>query len=50
MENADLANGNILSDKMKINLHMLGTLMLNIVGGEVHGANVVTVDKGAPRW
>jgi hypothetical protein len=46
----DLVNGNILSDKMKINLHMLGMLMLNMVGGEVHGANVVTIDKGAPRW
>jgi hypothetical protein len=45
----DLADDNILSDKMKINLHMLGVLMLNEVGGEVHDADVVTVDKGAPR-
>jgi hypothetical protein len=37
------------SDKMEINLHMLGALMLNVVGGEVHSANVVAVDKGAPR-
>jgi hypothetical protein len=49
MEDADLADDNLLSDKMKINLHMLGALMLNGVGGEVHGADVVTVDKGAPR-
>jgi hypothetical protein len=49
MEDADLADGNLLSDKMKINLHMLGALMLNGVGGEVHGADVVAVDKGAPR-
>jgi hypothetical protein len=49
MEDADLANDNILSDKMKINLHMLSALMLNGVGGEVHDADVVTVDKGAPR-
>jgi hypothetical protein len=34
---------------MKINLHMLDALMLNMVGGEVHGADVVVVDKGAPR-
>jgi hypothetical protein len=40
---------NLLSDKMKINLHMLGALMLNRVGGEVHGADITTVDKGAPR-
>jgi hypothetical protein len=50
MEDADLADGNLLSDKMKINLHMLGALMLNEVGGEVHGADVVAVGNGAPRW
>jgi hypothetical protein len=33
MEDADLTNGYLLSDKMKINLHMLGALMLNVVGG-----------------
>jgi hypothetical protein len=49
MEDTDLAGGNLLSDKMKINLHMLGALMLNGVGGEVHDADVVAVDMGAPR-
>jgi hypothetical protein len=49
MEDADLTDGNLLSDKIKINLHMLGVLMLNGVGGEVHGADIVTVDEGAPR-
>jgi hypothetical protein len=29
MEDADLTDGNLLSDKMKINLYMLGALMLN---------------------
>jgi hypothetical protein len=38
-----------LSDKMKINLHMFGALMLNGVGGEVHGADVVTVDESVLR-
>jgi hypothetical protein len=28
---------------------MLGALMLNGVGGEVHGVDVVAVDKAAPR-
>jgi hypothetical protein len=32
---------------MQVNLHMLRPLMLNQVGGEVHGADVVAVDKGA---
>jgi hypothetical protein len=49
MEDADLTDGNFLLDKMKINLHMLGTLMLNEVSEEVHGADVVAVDKSAPR-
>jgi hypothetical protein len=49
MEDVDLADGNLISDKMKINFHMLATLMLNEVGREVNGADVVAVDKGAPR-
>jgi hypothetical protein len=48
MEDADLTDDNLLSDKMKINLHMLGALMLNGVGGEVHGADIITIDKCAP--
>jgi hypothetical protein len=49
MEDADLTDGNLFSDKIKINLYMLGALMLNGVGGEAHGTNVIVVDKGAPR-
>jgi hypothetical protein len=49
MEDADLTDGNLLSDKIKINLHMLGALMLNGVGGEVHDVDIVAVDKCAPR-
>jgi hypothetical protein len=44
-----LTDGDLLSDKMEINLHMLGVLMLNRFGGEVHGADVDTVDKSASR-
>jgi hypothetical protein len=47
MEDADLTDGNVLSDKMKINLHMLRALILNGVAGEVHGADVVAVDESA---
>jgi hypothetical protein len=49
MEYADLTDDDSLSDKMKINLHRFGALMLNGVGGEVHGTDVVTVDESAPR-
>jgi hypothetical protein len=47
MEDADFTNGNFLSDEMKINLHLFHALMLNGVGGEVHGPDVVTVDESA---
>jgi hypothetical protein len=49
MEYVDLTDGDSLSNKMKINLHMFGVLMLNGVGGEVHNADVVAVDESAPR-
>jgi hypothetical protein len=49
MEDADLVDGNLLSDKMKINLHMFDALMLNGVGGEVYNDDVVIVENGAPR-
>jgi hypothetical protein len=32
---------------MQVNLHMLRPLMLNRVGGEVHGADVVAVNERA---
>jgi hypothetical protein len=32
---------------MQVNLHMLRPLMLNLAGGEVHYADVVTVDERA---
>jgi hypothetical protein len=49
MEYTDLTDDDSLSDKMKINFHMFSALMLNGVGGEVHDADVVTVDESAPR-
>jgi hypothetical protein len=48
MEDVDLTDGYFLSDKMKINLHMLHELMLNRVGGEVHDTDIVVVDESAP--
>jgi hypothetical protein len=49
MEDTDLTDDNLLSHKMKINIYMLGALMLNGVGGEIHDADIVAVDKCAPR-
>jgi hypothetical protein len=48
MEDADLTDGDLFSDEVKINLYMLGTLVLNGVVGEVHGTYVVAVDERTP--
>jgi hypothetical protein len=39
----------VLVDEVEINLDMLGALVLNEVGGEVDGADIVTVDQSGPR-
>jgi hypothetical protein len=44
MENADFTKGDSFSDKVQINLDVFGSLMLNRVGGEVNGADIITVD------
>jgi hypothetical protein len=49
MEDANLTDDNLLLNKMEINLHMLGALMLNEIGEDVHDTDVIAVDKDAPR-
>jgi hypothetical protein len=48
MEDVDLTDGNLFSGEVKINLHMLGALVLNGVVGEVHDTYVVAVDERTP--
>jgi hypothetical protein len=48
VEDTNAPNGNALTDKVKINLNMLGALVLNGVGGEVDGANIVAIDQSDP--
>ena len=36
-----------VAHEMQVNLHMLRPLMLDGVGGEIHGADVVAVDEYA---
>ena len=36
-----------VAHEMQVNLHMLRPLMLDGVGGEIHGADVVAVDERA---
>jgi hypothetical protein len=47
MENPNITNSHLVTNEMEVNLHMLRPLMLNRVGGEVHGADVVAVDERA---
>jgi hypothetical protein len=47
MEDPNIIDNNTVTNKVQVNLHMLHPLMLDRVGGEVHGADVVTVDERA---
>jgi hypothetical protein len=48
VENTNITDSNALTDKVEINLNMLGALVLNGVGGEVDGTDVITVDQSDP--
>ena len=43
-----IIDGNLLSNKVKINLNVLCALMLDWVGGHVGSTNVVTIHKCGP--
>ena len=47
MEYANIADGDPVAHEVQVDLHMLRPLMLNGVGGEIHGADVVAVDEHA---
>jgi hypothetical protein len=47
VQDMDITDGNTLTDEMEVDLDVLCTLVLNGVGGEVDGADVVTVDESA---
>ena len=50
MHDADITNSNTLPHEVKIDLNVLGVLMLDRVGGYVDSADVVTIDqRGALR-
>jgi hypothetical protein len=49
MEDTNVPDGNTLTDKVKINLNILGALVLNGVGGEVDNADIIAVDQSGPR-
>jgi len=45
MHDADITNCNTLPHKVKINLNVLGALMLDGIAGHVDGVDVVAVDQ-----
>jgi hypothetical protein len=49
MKNTHISDGYTLADEVEVEIIMLRALVLDVVGGEVHGTDVVTVDKCAPR-
>jgi len=44
VQDADFTEGDSFSNEVQVDLNMLGSLMLNRVGGEVNGADIITVD------
>jgi hypothetical protein len=48
VKDTNVPDGNAFVDKVKINLNMFGALVLNWVGGEVDGADVIVVDQSGP--
>jgi hypothetical protein len=47
MLDADIIDDNKFPNEVEVDLDMLCTLMLNGVGGEVDGTDIVTVDESA---
>jgi hypothetical protein len=47
VQDADITDGNAFPEEVEVDLDMFCTLVLNRVGGEVDGADVVTVDESA---
>ena len=45
MQNTDMAKSHLIPNKMDIKLNVLGATMMNRVGGEVDGGDVVVVNK-----
>jgi hypothetical protein len=46
MENSDITKSNMLADKVKVNLNVLGTLVLDWIRRYVDCADVVAIHQG----
>jgi hypothetical protein len=49
VQDADITDGNTFPNEVEVDLNMLCILVLNGVGGEVDGVDVVAVDESALR-
>jgi hypothetical protein len=49
VQDADITDGHAFPHKVEVDPDMLRALVLNGVGGEVDGADIVTVDESALR-
>jgi hypothetical protein len=47
MQDTDITNGNAFPNEVEVDLNMLHTLVLNGVGGELDGIDIVVVDEVA---
>jgi hypothetical protein len=49
VQDVDIIDGHAFPHKVEVNLDMLCALVLNGVGEEVDGANIVAIDEGVIR-
>jgi hypothetical protein len=49
VQNANFPNDDLVTDEVEINLNMFRALMLNWVGRQVNGTDIVAIDKCAVR-
>jgi hypothetical protein len=47
MKNSNVTKGNLLSNKMEVDLNMLRPLMLHRIAGEVDSTDVVAIDQSS---
>lgn len=45
MKNPNVTEGDLLSNKMEINLYMFCSLMLHWIAGEIYCTDVITIDQ-----
>jgi hypothetical protein len=47
MKNSNVTEGNLLSNKMEVDLNMLHPLMLHRIAREIDSTDVVTIDQSS---